>query len=91
MTSIRYFDAAAEAAGTNFEHIGLDEIGAQEISVDQHDTTLGELIDHLAAKHSGLAKILDDATFLVNRRPGDCNTPLPAGAVVDVHPRRADG
>lgn len=42
MTHIRYFAAAAEAAGTDSEQIGLDEIGAQEISVDKHPTTLGE-------------------------------------------------
>ena len=91
MTHIRYFAAAAEAAGTDSEQIGLDEIGAQEISVDKYPTTLGELVDHLAGRHAGLAKVLRVSSFLVNERPADRDAPLPAGAVVDVLPPFAGG
>lgn len=77
MATIRYFAAAAEAAGMAREHLGSD--------------TLGELLEALEQR-PGLGKVLPRCAVLIDGvNSTDRTTPLPADAVVDVLPPFAGG
>lgn len=76
---VRYFAAAAEAAGTSEE--------------DVPGATRGELVAAMVARHGdGLARVLDRCSLLASgeRLDGD-GAPVPAGATVDVLPPFAGG
>jgi|AutmiccommuBRH17_1029484.scaffolds.fasta_scaffold00438_4 molybdopterin converting factor small subunit len=79
MATVRYFAAAAEAAGTDEE-----QVSAQ---------TLGVLLDDLRTRHGNpLARVLDVSSVLHDGRyVDDPATPLPADAVLDVLPPFAGG
>ena len=79
MATVRYFAAAAEAAGTEQEHVDA--------------TTLGGLLAHLRAQHDArLTRVLEVSSILHDGRyVSDPATPLPDGAVLDVLPPFAGG
>ena len=79
MTRIRYFAAAAEAAGTDLEHVDAG--------------TLGELLDDVRARHGAdLARVLARCSLLIDgTRATDASTPLTDGGTVDVLPPFAGG
>lgn len=79
MSQIRYFAAAADAAGTATEHVDAD--------------TLGELRDALIARHGDhFARVLQRCSILIDgRQSSDPATPTPAAATVDVLPPFAGG
>lgn len=79
MATVRYFAAAAEAAGTQQEHV--------------HASTLGALLDQLVAQHGaelqrvlGLSSILHEGQYVSDR-----DTALAHDAVLDVLPPFAGG
>ncbi|EUA07482.1 thiS family protein [Mycobacterium kansasii 732] len=79
--TVRYFAAARAAAGIESETITL-----------RPGATVGELVDGLAARNTGLAAVLGRCSYL---RDGiavrDDTTPLSAGDTVDVLPPFAGG
>lgn len=79
MIQVRYFAAAAEAAGTDTEHLDA--------------SILGELIDRLRARHGAdLERVLTRCSLLVDgTRTADAAAPLPDVATVDVLPPFAGG
>lgn len=79
MITVRYFAAAAEAAGTTTEQVDAG--------------TAGELRAVLAARHgTGLERVLGRCALLhEGQRLDDPGNPLPVGAVVDVLPPFAGG
>nr|WP_297424427.1 MoaD/ThiS family protein [uncultured Actinotalea sp.] len=79
MITVRYFAAAAEAAGRDTE-----EAAAQ---------TLGALQADLVGRHgAGLERVLGRCSFLVGGVRADApDTPLTAGVTVDVLPPFAGG
>lgn len=79
MITVRYFAAAAEAAGTESE---------------QHEaSTLGELLGAMTSAHpEALPAVLERCSLLVDgSRTGEPGSPLPPGAQVDVLPPFAGG
>lgn len=79
MIQVRYFAAAAEAAGTDAEHIDAGSIG--------------ELLERLRARHGAdLDRVLARCSLLVDgTRATDASTRLAGGATVDVLPPFAGG
>jgi molybdopterin converting factor small subunit len=79
MVTVRFFAGARAAAG----------VGEEPAEV----ATLGDLLIHLAAAHSGkLATVLPACSFLVDGIAWrDPEAPLPADATVDVLPPFAGG
>ena len=79
MVTVRYFAAAAEAAGTASEPVDA--------------ATLGSLVDAITAdRDERFAAVLGRCAVLVDGRRGDDPAaPLPEGATVDVLPPFAGG
>ncbi len=78
MATVRYFAAAAEAAGRD-----------EEVVVA---ATLGELQDVVIARHgAGLARVLGRCAFVVGGERAGPQTPLGPDAAVDVLPPFAGG
>ena len=79
MAHVRYFAAAAEAAGTRTESVEAP--------------TLGELRSALQALHGpGFGSVLDRCSVLVDgSNTADPDTPLAEGSLVDVLPPFAGG
>jgi molybdopterin synthase sulfur carrier subunit len=92
---VRYFAAAAEAAGVEEERLelaGAETAGAETAGTETSDgPTLGELRDELVARYgAAMARVVANGSFLVDgvvRR--DPATPI--GAQVDVLPPFAGG
>jgi sulfur-carrier protein len=77
---IAYYAGAADAAGTESEHL------------DAADTTAAELVALLGARHSQLAGVLPVCSLLVDGSPvKDPNALVPAQSRVDVLPPFAGG
>ncbi|WP_225754652.1 MoaD/ThiS family protein [Actinotalea sp. Marseille-Q4924] len=79
MITVRYFAAAAEAAGRDTEEVVAG--------------TLADLRRDVVGRHGAdLDRVLDRCSFLVaGRRADDGATPLPDGTTVDVLPPFAGG
>lgn len=79
MATVRYFAAAAEAAGTESEQINADDLGA--------------LLDELIRIHGpGLAEVLPRCSILYDGQyVTDRSLALPHDAVLDVLPPFAGG
>lgn len=79
MITVRYFAAAAEAAGRDTEEV--------------HAATLAALREDVVARHgAGLEGVLRRCSFLVaGVRAEEGATPLPPGVTVDVLPPFAGG
>lgn len=77
MALVRFFAAAADAAG----------VAEQPV----HARTLGELRASLTAEHSRLAPLLGCCAVLVDGVRADDDAVLPASATVDVLPPFAGG
>ncbi|GAA1150988.1 MoaD/ThiS family protein [Ornithinicoccus hortensis] len=79
MATVRYFAAAAEAAGAQEERVGAD--------------SLGELLQQLEERHGAeLGRVLARSSLLFEGRyVDDRETPLDVDAVVDVLPPFAGG
>ena len=79
MASVRYFAAAADAAGTASERLDCG--------------TLGELVEAMAAAHGpGFADVLRRCSLLVDgAQTSDPRATLPRTATVDVLPPFAGG
>lgn len=79
MATVRYFAAAAEAAGTEQEQVAA--------------ATLGGLLADLRTRHDArLTRVLEVSSILHDGRyVSDPATPLPDGAVLDVLPPFAGG
>ncbi|MCV7193488.1 MoaD/ThiS family protein [Mycolicibacterium brumae] len=77
MALVRFFAAAAEAAG----------VAEQPVDAE----TLGELRATLSAEHAGLAPLLGCCAVLVDGARASDDTVLPATATVDVLPPFAGG
>lgn len=79
MTTVRFFAAAAEAAGRDTEDVAA--------------ATLGDLRADLVGRHgAGLERVLQRCSFLVGGvRADDDATPVPDGVTVDVLPPFAGG
>ncbi len=85
MVEIHYFAAARAAAGVSHEQIAAP-------------ATLGELLDTVAAEHSGtteagmsLGEVLDRCTFLVDGKNAERAASLTGATRVDVLPPFAGG
>jgi molybdopterin converting factor small subunit len=77
---ITYYAGAADAAGTDHEHL------------DSPDTTAEQLVSLLSARHEGLAGVLKSCSLLVGGSPAtDPQALIPAGSRVDVLPPFAGG
>lgn len=77
---ITYYAGAADAAGTDSEQL------------DAPDTTAGQLVELLGARHEGLAGTLMSCSLLVDGSPAkDPQTRISAGSRVDVLPPFAGG
>ncbi|WP_152192581.1 MoaD/ThiS family protein [Georgenia satyanarayanai] len=78
MSTVRYFAAAAEAAGREQEPV--------------EPATVGELRAVLSERHGErLARVLERCSVLVNGVRSDNDAPVTAGDVVDVLPPFAGG
>lgn len=79
MATVRYFAAAAEAAGTTSEHVQADDLGAllDEI-VQRHGRELATVLERSSVLHEG--------QYVCDR-----GAPLPSDAVLDVLPPFAGG
>lgn len=77
MTRVRYFAAAADAAGTDAE--------------DRGELTLEALRAALVAEHPGLIAILPRCALLIDGVRTDGDTPLVGVGLVDVLPPFAGG
>ena len=78
MSTVRYFAAAAEAAGREQETV--------------EPASVGELRAALTARHGErLGRVLQRCSVLVNGLRSEDDTPVPAGDVVDVLPPFAGG
>lgn len=77
MTRVRYFAAAAEAAGADAE--------------DRAEPTLTALRNAVLAEHPALADILPRCAILVDGVRTDGDTDLTAASLVDVLPPFAGG
>lgn len=79
MPTLRYFAAAAEAAGTQQEQIeGCDVAAVLAVAVQAHGAPLAHVMRH--------SSLLLDGRFVADRA-----TPLAAGDVLDVLPPFAGG
>lgn len=79
MARLRYFAAAAEAAGTTAEMVPADTLGALRTAlVEMHGTDFAAVLARCSLLVDGVASDADD-------------TPLPADALVDVLPPFAGG
>ncbi|ODR12714.1 MoaD/ThiS family protein [Mycobacterium shimoidei] len=79
--NVRFFAAARAAAGADSETVTV-----------QSGTTLGELVDTLAARDAQLAKVLARCSYLCDGiAVRDTSTPLRAGDTIDVLPPFAGG
>lgn len=76
-TRVRYFAAAAEAAGTDTEHRG--------------ERSLAELRDAVVADHPALADILPRCAVMVDGVRSDDDRPLDDAQLIDVLPPFAGG
>lgn len=77
MTTVRFFAAAEEAAGSASE--------------ERSEATLDALRAGLVADHPALGGVLPRCAVLVDGRRHDGNTALAAGSTVDVLPPFAGG
>ncbi|WP_194763169.1 MoaD/ThiS family protein [Microbacterium sp. UFMG61] len=77
MTRIRYFAAAAEAAGVDAE--------------DREETTLEALRAAVVAEHPALADILPRCAVMVDGVRSDDDRPLGGAELIDVLPPFAGG
>ncbi|WP_407361416.1 MoaD/ThiS family protein [Microbacterium sp. LBN7] len=77
MTRVRYFAAAAEAAGTDAE--------------DRHEPTLLALRAAVVAQHPALTDILPRCAVLVDGVRADDDRPLDDAVLIDVLPPFAGG
>ena len=78
MSTVRYFAAAAEAAGREQEQVDPG--------------TVGQLRTRLAERHGGdLARVLQRCSVLVNGERSEDDTEVTEGDVVDVLPPFAGG
>lgn len=81
LVTIRYFAAAAHAAGAQEQPLQVPE-----------GTTLAALADRLRGINPQLARVVDRSCFLVDEVAArDLGRPLADGAVVDVLPPFAGG
>ncbi|WP_243695256.1 MoaD/ThiS family protein [Agromyces protaetiae] len=89
MVTVRYFAAAAEAAG--LEQEPLDTSGL--VSSGPGSLDLGALRAALVARHgAALERVLGRCSFLVDGvRAGEASVRIPDGATVDVLPPFAGG
>ncbi|HYQ74352.1 MoaD/ThiS family protein [Cellulomonas sp.] len=79
MITVRYFAAAAEAAGTATEQLDAGTAGELRAALaDRHGAELERVLGRCALLHDG-------------RRLDDPGSPLAAGGVVDVLPPFAGG
>ena len=78
MITVRYFGAAAEAAGAETEQCAPV-------------ARLDELTAALAAAHPGLGRVLAVCSFMVDEQAVGADAPLGADALVDVLPPFAGG
>lgn len=79
MPTLRYFAAAAEAAGTQHEHVeGTDVATVLAAAVAAHGDPLAHVVAH--------SSLLLDGRYVADRA-----TPLAAGDVLDVLPPFAGG
>lgn len=79
MATVRYFAAAAEAAGTQQEHIIAADLGTLVTGlIERHGAVLADVLRRSSLLHEG-------------RYVSDHTTALPADAVVDVLPPFAGG
>lgn len=79
MPTVRWFGGAAEAAGTESEHVAAG-------------TTLGELLDHCVSERPALATVLPRCSLLLDGvRVDDRSLVLSQGSVLDVLPPFAGG
>lgn len=77
---ITYYAGAADAAGTDSEHL------------DTADTTAEQLVSLLGTRHEGLAGVLSSCSLLVDGAPTtDPQARIAAGSRVDVLPPFAGG
>ena len=79
MATVRYFAAAAEAAGTESERVAADDLGSlKERLVELHGPELGRVLGRSSVLHEG--QYVSDPTL-----------PIAHDAVVDVLPPFAGG
>ncbi len=79
MATVRYFAAAAEAAGTQSEHVPADDLGSLlDRLVELHGAELGRVLSRSSVLHEG-------------RYVSDRTLGLPHDAVLDVLPPFAGG
>ena len=79
MATIRYFAGAAEAAGTDEEHLEGDTVGEVLAAARRaHGDRLAEVLDRCSVLHSG-------------RYVNEESTPIAAGDTIDVLPPFAGG
>lgn len=79
MATVRYFAAAAEAAGTESEHVHADDLGSLlDRLVERHGQELGNVL--------GRSSVLHEGQYVSDR-----DLPLPHDAVLDVLPPFAGG
>lgn len=77
MITVRYFAAAAEAAGRESEQLAAG--------------TVAELREAMVAAHQGLGPVLERCSLLADGVRVDGTGPLPDGVTVDVLPPFAGG
>ena len=77
---VRYYAGAAEAAGLEEEHV--EPAGPLPGS---------GLLEHLAARHAGLGRVLPACSFLLDATAADRDAVVGDGAVLDVLPPFAGG
>ncbi|MFX0539879.1 MoaD/ThiS family protein [Ornithinimicrobium sp. Y1847] len=79
MATVRYFAAAAEAAGTQQEHVQAEDLGSLlETLVAQHGAQLERVLERSSILHEG-------------QYVSDRATPIAPDAVLDVLPPFAGG
>ena len=79
--TVRYFAAARAAAGTECETIGIAP-----------GSTVADLVDLLAGRDAGLARVLSRCSFLCDSiAVRDLGTALDSGRTIDVLPPFAGG
>lgn len=79
MATVRYFAAAAEAAGTDSEQVRADDLGSLLADLrERHGTELARVLDRSSVLHEG--QYVDDPA-----------RPLAHDAVLDVLPPFAGG
>ena len=79
MATVRYFAAAAEAAGTDSEQVRADDLGSLLADLrERHGTELARVLDRRSVLHEG-------------QYVSDPSRPLAHDAVLDVLPPFAGG